>query len=255
MATYQSVQRQIAELQKKAEVLRKAEAAKVIAGIKAQIEKYALTPSDLFETVATSGSSTAVPAEAPKAAPAKKPTATKSEKLAPKYRDPVSKKTWNGWGKAPEWIKKGKREDFLIGKEKPAVAPKAVKAVAKKAAEQKAAKVVAAPSKKPVASKTPAAAPTSASKPVAKKAVVAPKAKPAPAPKVAVAAKTKPTAKKVAVAKPKAAPAKKAVAPKRPAAPPASPAPEVKSASVEIPVTTPVAVEVAPIAETGATAE
>jgi len=247
MATYQSVQRQIAELQKKAEVLRKAEAARVIAGIKAQIEKYALTPSDLFETVVASAPSTAVPAETPKAKPTKK-----SEKLAPKYMDPVSKKTWNGWGKPPEWIKKGKRDDFLIGKEKPAVAPKAVKAVVKKAADQKAAKEVAAPSKKPVASKTAATAPKLANKPVAKKAVTAPKAKPAPAPKAAAPAKTKPAAKKVAGAKHEATPVKKAPAAKRPAALPASTTPEDTSASVEIPVTTSVAVEVAPIAEAGA---
>ena len=49
MATYRDVKRQIAELEKQAEVLRKAEAVKVIANIKSQIQRFDLKPADLFE--------------------------------------------------------------------------------------------------------------------------------------------------------------------------------------------------------------
>ena len=108
MATYRDVKRQIAELEKQAEVLRKAEAVKVIANIKSQIQRFDLKPADLFDDLTTDRSPTASSAPvasvasgvAVKAAPAKKPNA------AAKYMDPVSKKTWNGHGKAPAWIKK-----------------------------------------------------------------------------------------------------------------------------------------------------
>ena len=108
MATYRDVKRQIAELEKQAEVLRKAEAVKVIANIKSQIARFDLKPADLFDdltvvtgdrplTVSSPPIASVVPVIAAKSIPAKKPRA------AAKYMDPDSGKTWNGHGKAPAW--------------------------------------------------------------------------------------------------------------------------------------------------------
>ena len=56
MATYKDIKRQIAELEKQAEELRKAEAARIITGIKTQIIKYDLRPADLFGVGSTDAS-------------------------------------------------------------------------------------------------------------------------------------------------------------------------------------------------------
>ena len=257
MATYQSVQRQIAELQKKAEVLRKAEAAKVIAGIKAQIAKFSLTPSDLFDAGVAQAPAAPVVTKPLKASPATKAVTKKATKPAPKYMDPVSKKTWSGFGKAPAWIKIGKREDYLIGKEKPVTAPKVKVAVKKAVAAVK-------PAAKPVASqpaKKAVPVPKVVSKPVAKtpdpvaKAKPAPAAKPAPVLKTKAVSAAKPTvvAKAKAVSTPadKTAAAKKTPSAKRPAVSPQKPLPAEKVADVEMPVAVPAPVA-APASETGA---
>ncbi len=260
MATYRDVKRQIAELEKQAEILRKAEAARAIANIKSQIARFDLKPADLFEDltavagdrplpVSSQPIASVVPVIAAKSTPAKKPRA------AAKYMDPDSGKTWNGHGKAPAWIKSGNRDDFLIAKVKaklneapastkagvkPAVktngktAPKAqakpvAKAAAKPAAKTPATKVVAKPAAKSSASKAlPAKKPVTAAPatpaPVAKK--------PAPAKKPVVKAKA--PVKKPA-AKPKAAPVK--VADSTPPAPvaaeAAAPEPVASVAPVE----------------------
>ncbi len=41
-------------------------------------------------------------------------SAGKGQKVAPKYRDPESGKTWTGRGVAPKWIAGKDREAFLI---------------------------------------------------------------------------------------------------------------------------------------------
>jgi len=95
MASYQEIQAQIAELQKKAEAVRHEE----LAGAKAQIasimKEYGLTLSDL----GTIG----------------KAKSTKSrEPVAIKYRDPVSGASWTGRGRAPLWLNGKDKNDFLI---------------------------------------------------------------------------------------------------------------------------------------------
>lgn len=40
---------------------------------------------------------------------------TAGAKVAPKYRDPQTGKTWTGRGKPPSWIAGKEREQFLIG--------------------------------------------------------------------------------------------------------------------------------------------
>ena len=113
MPTYQEVKKQIAALEARAEQLRRQEAARVIVAIKAQIAEYGLKPSDLFGS------------DVPARAPAVSKSSPKRKALKAKYMDPVSKRTWSGHGKAPAWIKHGKREDYLIGASK-AVPPVAV---------------------------------------------------------------------------------------------------------------------------------
>ena len=181
MATYQELKIKISKLEEQASALLKKESAVVAAKIRGLMSEYGLTVQDLGLGITNMG---------------KKMSAMKPP-LQPKYRDPVSGKTWSGKGKTPGWIveatKKGKRDDFLIAKA-------VMKPEVKKAAPAK----MAAPKK------------TVAAKPVAKKAVSA--AKPAATQKAS--ASKKPTVvKKAAPVKPAVKPAAKAAA--QPAAKPA----------------------------------
>jgi len=109
VSTYTDIQKQIAQLEKKAAAFKTLEAAKIIARMKSQIAEYDLTEADLF------GSSTA-PKRGAKAA-AKAATKTVKPAKPPKYMDPKTGKTWNGHGKPPGWIagvKPAKRDGFLI---------------------------------------------------------------------------------------------------------------------------------------------
>lgn len=162
MDTYRRIKQQIADLEKKAADLRRAEAAKVIADIRKKIAKFELQPDDLF---GTQPAAEAAPVRAKRGRPAS------TVKAASKYQDPVSGKTWTGHGKAPNWIKGNDRQLFLIG-----TAPKTKAEPAKKAV---------------VATKTatPKAVATKAVKPVAKKPIVKkPAAKKTIAPKRAAPA-------------------------------------------------------------------
>jgi DNA-binding protein H-NS len=111
MSTYSDVKAQIAKLEKQAADLFKKEVASVITKIRTLIKEYGLTAADLGLT----GKAIRVTKTKTSAKPAG----------VPKYRDPVSGKTWTGHGKAPafitEAVKKGKsRDDFLITKKAPA---------------------------------------------------------------------------------------------------------------------------------------
>src|SRR5689334_11337356 len=111
MATLASIKKQIAELQKKAEALVKAESKEVIAKVKSLIDKYQLTAEDLgfgAGAAATTGgvSKAAKPAKAKRGgrvAGARKTAAAKSVGVA-MYQDPKSGKTWTGRGKPPNWL-------------------------------------------------------------------------------------------------------------------------------------------------------
>ncbi len=209
MTTYHDVKAKIAKLEDQARELLKKESAAVVAKIRNLMSEYGLTVQDLGLGITNMG----------------KKMSAMTLSLPPKYRDPVSGKTWSGKGKAPGWIveatKKGTRDDFLIGK--------APKVTAKKAAPAKKA-VAATPTatkKKSPAKKAAESAPPAASKktPAAKKVVGATKTAP-----------VKPTAKPVAkdAAKPTAKPTvKKAVAAKK-VTPRAKPAPKADATSPAI---------------------
>ena len=209
MATYKDIKRQIAELEKKAEELRIAEAARIIAGIKTQIIKYDLTPADLFDIGSTDTTTT------PVAALPEKPLVVAKKALAkvgvkapkpvsvPKYMDPTTLKTWTGHGKPPSWITaaaaEGKKDDFLIATVEAQRAEQAAKAAeklsaaaVKKASKAEKPKAVATPTAKKPVIKAPAAS---------TKKQVKPAAKHVPAPKKSVT-QPKPTVAKHEVAVP-----------------------------------------------------
>ncbi|MDR0215574.1 MAG: H-NS histone family protein [Comamonas sp.] len=83
-ATYTELLKQHAALEQQIAVVREAEIGAAVRQARALIEEFGLTQTDVFPTVKS-----------------------KREKHqgAPKYRDPVSGRTWTGWGRQPEWIK------------------------------------------------------------------------------------------------------------------------------------------------------
>lgn len=135
MATYQDIKKQIAQLEKRAEEVRKSELANVILDIKRKIAEYDLTAADLGLSVQGRRSTTN-----------RKPR----EKVPPKYMNPATGITWNGMGKAPLWIaaaiKTGRRDEFLIER----IAGK------RKSSGVKSVKPKKAPSKKAIAGNKPA---------------------------------------------------------------------------------------------------
>ena len=66
-----------------------------IAKIQSLIAEFELTPQDVFP-------------------PARSRSTVAGTKVAPKYRDPATGKTWTGRGKAPKWIDGQDRTKFLI---------------------------------------------------------------------------------------------------------------------------------------------
>jgi DNA-binding protein H-NS len=187
MATLSDIQKQIAALEKQAEVILKAAAAEAAKKARELIERHKLTAEDVGLAPKT-----AKGVKLKKAA-AKAGPATPRPAGVPKYRDPKTGKTWTGNGKAPGWIAGAKNRDkFLIN-------TPAAPAVAEPAPVAAPIEAVAAPKK--ATKKVVAASKTTAPKAAAEKAA-APKAAEAPAPAAPV---KKAAARKAAV--------KKAVAP------------------------------------------
>lgn len=172
MTTYRNVKAQIEKLEKQAADLLKKEIAGVIAQIRALMAEYGLTGADLGLSGKTAKASGKLHQK--KALP--------KSAGQPKYRDPVSGKTWTGRGRAPAWFadaaKQGKQDDLLIAKlsapnvdKKPAkktIAKTVTKSVVKKPAAKKAAPSINRPGKvssaPKAAVKKKAAAPKAAAK-------------------------------------------------------------------------------------------
>lgn len=103
MATIQELIAQKAALEQQiAEAQRQAKA-DGIAKVRALMTEHGLTVDDLSDSVA------------PGRAKSAKST-SKGMKVAPKYRDPETGKTWTGRGVAPKWIAGKDRDAFLITK-------------------------------------------------------------------------------------------------------------------------------------------
>jgi DNA-binding protein H-NS len=100
--TLAQLQKQIAQLQAQAEVLRKSEAAEVIAKIKEAVAHYGLTEVDIFGRKTKRGTAPAIARAAIERAKSAKPPAKAGRPI--KYRD-ESGNAWGGMGKRPEWFK------------------------------------------------------------------------------------------------------------------------------------------------------
>lgn len=139
--SYQDYQKEIAELQKKAEEARRAELTGAIAQIKSLMAQFNLSIKDLK---LKDGKVSRAPGKA----------------VAAKYRDPATGETWSGRGRSPTWVIKAKAEnklDALIISTANSVATKApIKAAPKKSAQKK---TVAKPAVKKPAQRKPATKP------------------------------------------------------------------------------------------------
>jgi len=96
MSTLQELIAQKAELEQKIAETRQRELAEAIAKARAIVAEYGLTADDVFPSgkAKVKGRSTG--------------------KVAAKYRDPVTGKTWTGRGVAPKWIEGRDRSAFAI---------------------------------------------------------------------------------------------------------------------------------------------
>lgn len=135
-----SIRKQIAALEERAKDLLRAQNGKVIAKIKALIDKHSLTAEDLGFATGTASKATQGAKRGAAASGTSRATATIG---VPRYRDPRSGKTWTGRGKPPAWIVSKDRTRFLIDEADASTAPakkprKAAKKVAKAGAAKKA---------------------------------------------------------------------------------------------------------------------
>jgi len=97
MASLQELLRQQQMLAQQIEDARRNEVAEILSKIRAQVQQYGLTVKDVFPGgTRRRGNSSAL------------------SKVAPKYRDPATGKTWTGRGKAPKWIEGQDRARFQI---------------------------------------------------------------------------------------------------------------------------------------------
>ena len=95
MATLKELLQQQQALAAQIEEARKREIADAVAQVRSLIDQYQLTERDVFPSGRRACSRTA-------------------SKVPPKYRDPITGKTWTGRGKAPKWIDGQDRTKFLI---------------------------------------------------------------------------------------------------------------------------------------------
>ena len=104
MATLAAIQKQIADLQKKADAIRHSEVAAAVAQIKSLVERYGLSAADV-----------GLAGKAAKSLKSRAKTSAVKPTGVPKYQDPKTGKTWTGVGKPPSWIAgKKNRDAFLI---------------------------------------------------------------------------------------------------------------------------------------------
>ncbi len=96
MSSLKDLLLQIETLQNQVTEVRQREVGEAIAKVRAIVAEYQLTANDVF----SSG----------KGKSAGKKTGT----VAPKYRDPVTGKTWSGRGLAPKWLAGKNKAEYLI---------------------------------------------------------------------------------------------------------------------------------------------
>jgi DNA-binding protein H-NS len=96
MSKYKELLAQRENLDKAIAEAREAELSDAIGKVKALVEEFGLTSTDIFGSV--------------------KPRAQKASngKVAPKFKDPATGATWTGRGKAPKWIAGKDRAGFTL---------------------------------------------------------------------------------------------------------------------------------------------
>ncbi len=95
MTTYKELLQQREALESKIAEARKREISQAVSQVRAMVAEFGLTAQDVFPT-------------------GKARAASSGSKVAAKYRDPATGKTWTGRGKAPKWIDGKDRAKFLI---------------------------------------------------------------------------------------------------------------------------------------------
>ena len=98
MATLTELIAQKEALEKQIQEQRQTELSDAIGKVRSLIAEYGLTQEDIFGS-----------ARAPK-----KVKTEGTNKVAAKYRDPVSGKEWSGRGLAPKWLQGRDKSEFLI---------------------------------------------------------------------------------------------------------------------------------------------
>lgn len=97
MSTYKELLAQRQQLDDAIAQARQHELSDAVGRAKALIDEFSLTPADVFGTARKGRESSGAKA-----------------KVAPKYQDPDSGKTWSGRGLRPRWLVGKKVEDYLI---------------------------------------------------------------------------------------------------------------------------------------------
>lgn len=95
MSEYKALLQDRATLDQKIEDARRKELSSAIEKARALVAEFSLTPKEVFSTGRARG-------------------VTLGSKVAAKYRDPNTGKTWTGRGKAPKWIEGQDRAQFVI---------------------------------------------------------------------------------------------------------------------------------------------
>ena len=95
MTTYKELLQQREALENKIAEARQHEISQAVSQVRALVAEYGLTAQDVFPVGKTRAASVGA-------------------KVAAKYRDPATGKTWTGRGKAPKWIDGKERTKFLI---------------------------------------------------------------------------------------------------------------------------------------------
>lgn len=96
MTDYKELLAQRDALEQQIAAARTAEVTEILKEIRGLIADFGLASEDIFPNTQTAR--------------------TSKNKGVPKYRDPVTGKTWTGRGKAPLWIKEKDRDQFEINK-------------------------------------------------------------------------------------------------------------------------------------------
>lgn len=101
MSTLQDLLAQREALDRQIEETRRNARKDAIAKVMTLVNEFGLSAADVFGGAARAAS--------------RPSSAQAGKKVAPKYRDPATGKTWTGRGRAPTWLDGKDRSQFLIG--------------------------------------------------------------------------------------------------------------------------------------------